>query len=124
MKCAFLCILAATLASGLARADDTLAEASPPKPLNAKYVIYSGDFGEQYVPTKTDRKLSVFVTGQPAKDIFDSLYPDIKAECTVEPGERQRRKEHIWCIYGLRNGYTCYFGFDLRTGKSIEGGEC
>lgn len=124
MKGTFSWVLAATLTAGLARADDPLAEASPPKPLNAKYVIYSGDFGEQYVPIKTDRKLSVVVAGQPAKEIFDSLYPDIKAECTVEPGERQRMKEHIWCIYGPRNGYTCYFGFDLRTGKSIDGGEC
>jgi hypothetical protein len=124
MKGTFSWVVAAMLTAGLARAGETLAEASPPRSLNAKYVIYSGDFGEQYAPTKTDRKLSIVVTGQPAKEIFDSLSPDIRAECTAEPGERQRMKEHIWCIYGPRNGDTCYFGFDLRTGKSIDGGEC
>jgi hypothetical protein len=94
------------------------------KPMKAHYMIYSGDLGDAWTPTKTDRKLSIDVTGQPAKDIFESLYPDIQAECAVEKGERQRRKGHIWCIYQPSSGYTCYFGFDLRTGKSIDGGEC
>lgn len=124
MRHTFFWLLTAILATGHARAGEILAEAKPPKPFNADYVIYSGDFGDQRVPTKTERKLSVVVTGLPAKEIFDSLYPDIKAECAVEQGERQRMKGHLWCIFGPRNGYTCYLGFDLRTGKSIDGGEC
>lgn len=107
----------------LAMALAGLAQAAP-KPLNADYVIYSGDLGEQMPPTKTDRKISINVTGQPAKDIFDSLGPDVKAECTTGKGERERRKGTVWCFYLPRSGYECYFGFDLRTGKSIDGGEC
>lgn len=95
-----------------------------PKPLKANYVIYSGDLGEQMPPTKTDRKISINVTGQSAKDIFDSIGPDIKAACTTGKGERERRKDRVWCFYLPRSGYECYFGFDLRTGKSIDGGEC
>lgn len=95
-----------------------------PKPLKADYVIYSGDLGEQMPPTKTDRKISINVTGQSAKDLFDSLGPDIKAECTTGKGERERRKGTVWCFYLPASGYECYFGFDLRTGKSIDGGEC
>jgi len=95
-----------------------------PKPLKADYVIYSGDLGEQMPPTKADRKISINVTGQSAKDIFDSIGPDLKAECTTEKGDRERRKGTVWCFYQPSSGYECYFGFDLRTGKSIEGGEC
>lgn len=94
------------------------------KSMRAHYMIYSGELGDAWQPTKTDRKLSIDIAGPPAKDIFDSLYPDIKAECTAEKGERQRRKGNLWCVYQPSSGYTCYFGFDLRTGKSIEGGEC
>lgn len=95
-----------------------------PKPLKADYVIYSGDLGEQMPPTKTDRKISINVTGQPAKDIFDEIGPDIKAACLTGKGQRERRKGNVWCYYLPRNGYACYFGFDLRTGNSIDGGEC
>ncbi|WP_332879095.1 hypothetical protein [Massilia sp. S19_KUP03_FR1] len=95
-----------------------------PKPLKADYVIYSGDLGEQKPPTKTDRKISINVTGQSAKDIFDSIGPDLKAGCTTENGDRERRKGTVWCFYLPGSGYECYFGFDLRTGKSIDGGEC
>jgi hypothetical protein len=95
-----------------------------PKPLKADYVIYSGDLGEQMPPTKNDRKISINVTGQPAKEIFDSIWPDIKAECNTEKGGRERRKDNVWCFYLPGSGYECYFGFDLRTGKSIDGGEC
>jgi len=84
-------------------------------------MIYAGDLGDAWQPTKEDRKLSIDVTGQPAKDICDAIYPDIKAECTAEKGERQRREGHVWCAYRPSNGYTCYFGFDLRTGRRIAG---
>ena len=99
-------------------------EAAAPKALDAEYVIYSGDLGEQLAPTQADRKISIVVNGKPAKDIFESIYPDIKVECSTEKGERERRKGNVWCYYMPRRGYRCYLGFDLRTGKSIAGGDC
>jgi len=115
---ALLCMLLA----GAAQAAQI--EAAPPKPLNADYVIYSGDLGEQLAPTQADRKISISVSGKPAKDIFESIYPDIKVECSIEKGERERRKGNVWCFYMPSRGYRCYLGFDLRTGKSIAGGDC
>jgi hypothetical protein len=94
------------------------------KPLRAIYSIYSGELGEREAPTKIDRKLAIRVTGQAAKEIFDSMYPDASETCGDEKGERMRSKQNLWCSYHPRIGYRCYFGFDLRTGASIPGGDC
>lgn len=98
---------------------------APAKPLKAKYTIYSGGLGDEQAPTNTERKLAVDISGQGAKDIFDSLYPDVKGlACSGEKGERLRRKGHVWCAYSPSTGYRCFLGFDLRTGASIAGGSC
>ena len=94
------------------------------KPLRATYSIYSGELGEREAPTKIDRKLAIKVTGQAAKEIFDSIYPDANVTCSSEKGERLRSKQNLWCIYQPSSGYRCYFGFNLRTGASIAGGDC
>lgn len=114
----FTCLL---LGTTLALAGQV--EASP-KPLKGDYLIYSCDLGEQLPSTKADRKISINVTGESAKEIFDSIGPDIRAEWTTGKGERERRKGSVWYFYLPGSGYECYFGFDLRTGKSIDGGEC
>lgn len=97
---------------------------APYRPLKGEYTIYSGGLGDQQAPTRDDRKLSFIVDGAPAKEIFDSMSPDDKHTCTSEKGARSRTKNKIWCTYNPGNGYTCYFGFDLRTGRSIAGGVC
>jgi hypothetical protein len=98
---------------------------APPKPLKAEYTIYSGGLGDEQAPTLSERKLAIEITGQGAKDIFDSLYPDAKGvSCSDEKGERLRRKGHVWCAYSPSGGYRCFLGFDLRTGESIAGGSC
>ena len=97
---------------------------APSKPLMAEYTIYSGELGDEQAPTRTERKLSVEVSGQGAKDIFDSIYPDDKVTCSDEKGERLRSKGNITCSYTPARGYRCFFGFDLRTGRSIAGGSC
>jgi hypothetical protein len=97
---------------------------APAKPLKAEYTIYSGGLGDEQAPTKDERKLSIEISGQGAKEIFDSLYPDSKVTCSGEPGERLRRKGHVWCSFEPANGYRCFLGFNLRTGDSIPGGSC
>lgn len=95
------------------------------KPLTASYSIYSGAPGERQPPTKHERKLAIAIKGDAAKEIFDSLYPDIKGvTCTSEDGERLRRKDEVWCSYRPSDGYKCFVGFDLRTGKSVSGASC
>jgi hypothetical protein len=97
---------------------------APYRPFKGDYAIYSGELGEQQAPTRDDRKLSFIIEGQPAKDIFNAMPPDEKETCSGEKGARSRRKEHVWCTFNPADGYTCYFGFDLRTGKSLAGGMC
>jgi len=97
---------------------------APAKPLKAEYTIYSGGLGDEQAPTKDERKLAIEISGQGAKEIFDSLYPDTKVTCSGEMGERLRRKGHVWCSFSPANGYKCFIGFNLRTGESIAGGSC
>lgn len=124
MKAASFVIATTLLLPSVAHAHDTLPEAAPPKPLKADYVIYSGELGDARVPTKIERKMYVAVSGQPAKEIFESLYPDAKKTCSTEQGERMRSKGNVWCMYAPSSGYQCFFGLNLRTGESIAGGIC
>lgn len=94
------------------------------KVFGATYSIYSGELGDRAAPTQAERKLAVRVTGQAAKEIFESLYPDEKVVCGGEKGVRSRSKGNVWCTYHPGQGYTCYFGFNLRTGESIGGASC
>lgn len=98
------------------------------KPLNATYSIYSGQMGdERGAPTATDRKLAIAIEGSSAKDIFDSIGPDVRLTCSQEKGDRERRKGEVSCSYaakGAARGYRCWIGVDLRTGKSIPGVSC
>ncbi len=94
------------------------------KPLRASYSIYSGSPGEKAAPTKTDRKIAIVIEGPAAKDIFDSLYPDVKVTCSEEKGERLRRNGEVWCSYTPSRQYRCFVGFNLRTGESYSGASC
>jgi hypothetical protein len=96
---------------------------APYQAVTGRYAIYSGDLDEQLAPTKSDRKLSLIIDGQPAKDIFDAMAPDDKTTCGGE-GARSRTKGNTWCSYQPKRGYQCYLGLDLRTGRSIAGGMC
>ena len=121
----FLSLLLLVLLPGALQAQEKPAYPAPAKPLKAEYTIYSGGLGDEQAPTKTERKLAIEVTGQGAKEIFDSLYPDAKGmSCSSEKGERLRRKGHVWCSFSPKDGYRCFLGFDLRTGESIAGGSC
>lgn len=120
-----LLAFAGALALTTSSAQDKAVYPAPAKPLTAEYTIYSGGIGDEQPPTKDDRKLAIEVTGKAAKDIFDSLYPDVQGvSCSDEKGERLRRKGRIWCAYSPSGGYRCFLGFNLRTGESTSGGSC
>lgn len=97
---------------------------APAKPLKAEYNIYSGELHNAQPPTRTERKLAIEISGQAAKDIFASLYPDAKVTCSGEPGERLRAKGELWCSFSPSSGYRCWLGYDLRAGKVIGGASC
>jgi len=117
-------IVGATALISLAYAAERAHWPAPYRSFKGDYTIYSGELGDQQAPTRDDRKLSLIVEGAPAKDIFNAMPPDDKVICSTEKGARSRIKGNVWCTFDPGSGYTCYFGFDLRTGKSIAGGIC
>ncbi|WBS04392.1 hypothetical protein OU994_08960 [Pseudoduganella sp. SL102] len=109
----------------------TLAKAAPLeswRPLQARYTIFSGlILSDREAPTPTERKLSILIEGKPAKEIFDSIGPDLRYTCSQDEGDRQRAKQGVQCTYtaeGRNKGYDCWIGIDLRTGKSIGTVSC
>lgn len=119
-----LAIFGATALPSLAYAAEQAHRPAPYRAFRGEYTIYSGDLDDQQVPTKDDRKLSFIVEGPAAKEIFGAMPHDDKQTCSTEKGARSRTKDNVWCAFDPGAGYTCYFGFDLRTGKSIAGGIC
>ena len=93
------------------------------KPFKGSYLMYSNTLGEQQPPTPHERKISFMVTGTVAKDMFDSMAPDSTERCSLQKGYRQRDKENVSCVRD-HDGYSCHFGFNLRSGKSIAGSIC
>jgi hypothetical protein len=91
------------------------------------YLIYSNDLDEAKAPTPGDKRLSVAVTGELAKQMFDAIGPDLKEACGTTLGMRQRQRGDLDCSYDKdqpKSPYTCHFGIDLRKGKSISGSTC
>lgn len=93
------------------------------KPASSRYVVYSGALDDPMKPTVKDSKVSFFVTGPAAKEMFSAMPPDIKGNCVSDSGARYRAKDNLECIND-NDGYACTFGFDLKTGKSIGGSIC
>jgi hypothetical protein len=95
--------------------------------LSGRYLIYSGDLGEEGAPTPTDRKAAFAIEGETAKALFESIGPDLKDACGVASGFRVRGRGDLDCAYNKddrRSPYVCHFGIDLQTGKSMYGSIC
>lgn len=96
-------------------------------PSTLHYLIYSNDLDEAQPPTRSDQRLSVAVTGELARQMFESIGPDLKLGCGTTLGMRQRQRGDVDCSYDKdqpASPYTCHFGIDLRNGKSIAGATC
>jgi len=96
-------------------------------PATIHYLIYANELDEAQAPTRTDQKLSVAVDGDLARQLFDSIGPDLKLGCGTTLGMRQRQRGDLDCSYDKENPaspYTCHFGLNLRNGKSIAGATC
>lgn len=92
-----------------------------------EYLIYSGDLGEEAAPTTIDRKAAFMLQGDVAKNLFETIGPDLKDACGATSEMRIRQKGDLDCTYdkGAKSShYVCHFGINLRTGKSMYGSIC
>jgi hypothetical protein len=94
------------------------------KPLKGDYWIYGGELGDTVPPTKKDRKVAFTLKGPLAKDLFDQIGPDKKDTCGAAPDHRIRDRGDLSCVWDRREGYSCYFGLNVPTGKSTYGAIC
>lgn len=124
-----IAVFAACGLVSLTFAADTLGAWQPLQ--EGRYKIFSGEtvaYGD--APTAKDRKLSIVVKGQAAKDIFDSIGPDARDMCSSEKGDRERYRGGIQCMYtakesnALGKGYKCWIGIDLITGQGVPTVSC
>ncbi|WP_229256177.1 hypothetical protein [Duganella fentianensis] len=91
------------------------------------FLLYSNDLAEKAPPTKADRRASFAVQGAIAKTLFESIGPDQKDACGASTDLRIRSRGDLSCTHykpDKKNPYTCHFGLDLKTGKSIAGSIC
>jgi hypothetical protein len=94
------------------------------KPLKGDYYVYGGSIGDKTPPTPKDEKVSLMFTGRLAQDLFDHIGPDAKDSCSPGPDYRERNRGDLICTWTKDQGYSCYFGLDVRTGKSMHGSTC
>lgn len=104
-------------------------DASPPgtsKPLRGNYQLYGGTLSEMLPPMSGDKKVAFMLTGPAAKDLFLQIGPDIAKEnaCSEAKDYRERRSGDLSCVRMKNEGYRCYFGIDLKTGKGMHGAIC
>jgi len=125
MKFHLICLAGAIALASVAHAGDSNSQGRYlAKPLTGDFYVYGGSIGDSTPPTEKDRKLSLMVTGPLAKDLFDHLGSDLKEACGAGPDQRERSKGDLSCLWTKREGYSCYFGIDVQTGKSMRGLTC
>jgi hypothetical protein len=94
------------------------------KPLKGDYYVYGGSLGDSVPPTAKDRKVAMMFTGPLAKELFGQIGPDQKNACGDGPDHRTRLRGDLSCVWQKDDGYACYFGLDVPTGKSTYGSIC
>jgi hypothetical protein len=125
MNARLVCLLSAFALLPLAHAADRKDEGRYlATPLKGDYYVYGGSIGDKTPPTQKDRKLSLMFTGPLAKDLFDHIGPDAKMSCSDASGYRERNRGDLSCTWTKDDGYSCYVGIDVRTGKSMHGSTC
>lgn len=93
-------------------------------PFKGSYSIYGGGLGDPVQPSARSKNVAFVVTGPVAKQMFDAMGPDLKNTCGAGEGQRMRQRAEVVCFYRSKAGYSCNFGFDLISGRSIGGSIC
>ena len=94
------------------------------RPLKGQYEIYGGALGDMQAPDQGNKKIAFKIEAAAARRMFEAMGPDVKDNCSGEAGERTRIKDQLICTRSRQGAYSCYFGFDLSSGKSIGGQIC
>ena len=95
--------------------------ATNPGKYSGQFWIYGGSAGDIAPVTKTDAKIHMTVDGPLAARLFRELGPASRQkECVPENAELRQRGE-LTCRRDVGEPPSCYFGFDLRSGKSTGG---
>lgn len=96
------------------------------KPASVNYAMYSGTLSEPTMPKGKQKSISFEVNGEAAKEIFESIGPDIEPSCPASEGERTRERSggSMRCYLQGKSKYQCYFGINLKIGKIIPGDIC
>lgn len=100
------------------------------KKIPAMYKVHSGGVSDRVGATRSDRKLTVLITGQPAKEVFDNIGVDVRNPCESGPKDRVRAKKGVYCQYEAEladprdHHYRCWIGIDLRTGNTSQTVSC
>jgi hypothetical protein len=126
MNIRLLCLVGALGLFSLARAGEKKPEwqGAPPLPLRGNYQIYGGTLSEMRAPTQKDRKVAFMFSGPLAKDLFNQIGPDAKDACSAAEDYRERNRGDLSCTYTKDQGYICYLGLDVPSGKSTNGSIC
>lgn len=75
-------------------------------------------------PGQGDKTIAFKIEAAAARRMFEAMGPDVRDSCSGEAGERTRIKDRLICSRSRQGAYSCYFGFDLATGKSVGGQIC
>jgi len=126
MNARLVCLVSAIALFPYANASDQKKPAgrNGATPLEGDYYIYGGTLGDSIPATANDRKVSMMLSGPLAKVLFDQIGPDKKNACGAGHDQRTRLRGHLYCIWNKGDGYYCYFGLDVLTGKSTFGAIC
>jgi len=89
-----------------------------------RYLIYGGGLGDPYTPTSKNKRIAYWIKGYAAQQMFNAISPDLRNVCGADGEQRIRQRAEIVCMSHMRDGYSCNFGFDLQSGRSIGGSIC
>jgi hypothetical protein len=86
-----------------------------------EFWIYGGRAGDIAPVTKTDAKIHMTVGGPLAARLFQELGPASREKGCIPDDVELRRRGDLACSRDSGEAPSCYFGFDLRSGKSTGG---
>lgn len=96
------------------------------RPASVRYATYGNSLGDPTAPSTSDRNIAFEVKGHAAREMFEAIGPDRKDTCAQvsDVRFRSRDNEKLVCTKSSQGVHACYFGFDLKSGKSVGGSIC